>query len=105
MASRFTLFGAKGLSVPEAAELAGVVLGIELDLRESSYRGGPYFLHRYADGAEISIEGNVRDEEGVLVESGFPDYATLIYLNNSRSELEKTLSEVGKFDLLRTEVV
>ncbi|MFI9809988.1 hypothetical protein ACIHEJ_37775 [Streptomyces sp. NPDC052301] len=105
MKSRFTLLGAKGLKVPEAAELAGAALKIGLDLRESSYKGGEYFLHRYIDGAEISIEGNVRDEDGVLTESEFPEYSTLIYLNYSRSELEESLSDVREFDLLRSEAV
>ncbi|MEU3529161.1 hypothetical protein AB0E62_35825 [Streptomyces sp. NPDC038707] len=105
MASLFTLFGAKGLGVPEVGRLVSEVLGVDLEMRESSYKGGEYFTHRYADGAEISIEGNVLDEDDVHVEEGFPEYSTLIYLNYSRLELEERLSRVKELDLLRSETV
>lgn len=105
MASRFTLLGAKGLEIAQASRLVGVLLGIRLEMRDSSYRDGEYFLHRYSSGTEVSVEGNVRDEEGELTEPEFPEYTALIYLNYSRVELEGALSAVEDFDLLRVEIV
>ncbi|MEU6593682.1 hypothetical protein ABZ923_31470 [Streptomyces sp. NPDC046881] len=101
--ARFALFGFKNPDVSVVARLIGDALTVHLDMRESSYKGGEYFLHRDVGGMEISVEANVRDEEGVLAEPDHPDYPVLVYLNHSSLPAESRISEVDGLDLLRVE--
>ncbi|MCX4400557.1 hypothetical protein OG840_01755 [Streptomyces sp. NBC_01764] len=105
MPSRFTLYGAKDFTVADVADMVAAALNIKLSRRESSYKGGDYFLHRDEDGFEVSVEGHVRDEEGNFEEPDFPQYATFVYINHSLPGVEDKLATVQRLDLLRTEVV
>ncbi|MFI6404353.1 hypothetical protein [Streptomyces sp. NPDC050548] len=105
MAARFTLFGIKGLKVPDVAQLVAEALSVQLARRESSYKGGEYFFHRGADEVEISVEEHVCDEEGFQAEPEFSEYAVLVYLNYSRLDMEERLLTVKGLDLLRSESI
>ena len=105
MVARFKLFGAKGLEISEVAQLIAESLGLRMDLRESSYKGGEYFICRDESGAEITVERNALDEEGIRTEPEFSEYETLVYLNYGQVATEQVLSEVRELKLLRSETV
>ncbi|WP_158717553.1 hypothetical protein [Streptomyces sp. NRRL WC-3744] len=103
--ARFALFGFRDPDLPRVAHLIGDALTVHLDMRESSFKGGEYFLHRDVDGREISVEGNVRDEEGILTEPDFPAYAVLIYVNYSNLLAESRISKIDGLEFLRVEEI
>ncbi|MEV0982473.1 hypothetical protein [Streptomyces sp. NPDC049915] len=80
-------------------------LNVDFQVRESSYRGGEYFLHRGAAGLEISVETHACDEDGEYAEPAFTEYETLVYVNNSNPEVEGKMAAVTGLELLRTETV
>lgn len=105
MPSNFTLYGAKGLAPADVVRIIGPRLGVDFSLRDSSYKGGDYYLYRGDDGVEVSIEKHERDRDGMLGEPDFPQYSTLVYVNYARPEIDRELAAVDYLDLLRTEVV
>jgi hypothetical protein len=102
---RFALYGVDALTVSRVSLIVAAVLGVNFSLRNSSYKGGDYYLYRGMERLEISIEGNECDDEGVPVEPEFPLYAVLVYVNNSTDEVERKLSNLNELKLLRLEIV
>lgn len=105
MSARFSVFGVKNGHLASIAQLVGRSLDISLSKRESSYKGGEYYFNRSGDGVEISIERNVRDEEGGDAELDLSDYGVLVYVNYGSMEMEDRISGVAGLELLRVEDV
>jgi hypothetical protein len=105
MSNRFALFGAKDSNVTYVAESIGGKLHISLSRRESSFKGGEYYFHRSDAGWEISVEENVRDEEGYFTESAFSDCGTLVYVNYADADLEAVIAEISDLRVLRVEAI
>ncbi|MFD8489446.1 hypothetical protein [Streptomyces sp. NPDC059712] len=103
MASRFTVFGASDCTCSDVAASLGEALQINLSERESSFKGGKYYFTRGPDGVEISVERNVRDEEGVYSEPEFSKYKILVYVNYGRVDVDEAVAAISGLHLLRTE--
>lgn len=105
MSARFILYGMEGWALSEAARSIATVLGVDFSVRNSSYKGGDYYFYRGVGRLEISIEGNVCDDEDILTEPEFPQCGVLVYVNCSISEVEQKLSTLENLQLLRAETV
>ncbi|MEE1763539.1 hypothetical protein [Streptomyces sp. SP18BB07] len=105
MSARFILYGMEGWALNEASRSISTALGVEFSVRNSSYKGGDYYFYRGVGRLEISIEENVRDDEGILGEPEFPQFDALVYVNCSISEVERKLSTVEDLQLLRAETI
>ncbi|MGP3980039.1 hypothetical protein [Streptomyces sp. KR80] len=95
----------KRRGIADVAEILAASLGVEFALRESSYKGGEYYLYQGADGLEISIEAHWRDEDGILAEPDFPQFSVLVYVNHIITGMDEKLAAVDGLELLRCEVV
>ncbi|GAA4561238.1 hypothetical protein [Streptomyces collinus] len=105
MPARFALLGTKQTNIADVARSVGDALGRTLSLRESSYRGGEYFFNRDSDGTELSVEQNVRDEEGQYVEPEYSHYRVLVYVNYGNSAIERKVADIPGLHFLRVETV
>jgi hypothetical protein len=105
VSSRFIAFGAQGTNIEYVAQLIGEALGVDLSLRESSFKGGEYFFIRTGEGMEISVEQHARDEEGEYAESGFSNYGILVYFNYAPSGMEERGAALSGLRLLRVETL
>ncbi|MEV0204292.1 hypothetical protein AB0H97_03735 [Streptomyces sp. NPDC050788] len=101
----YTVYGVRRLAPRDVAEIVSAKLAADFTLRESSYKGGEYFIHRTADGVEISIEKQFSDEEGELSEPDFPEYATFVYVNRGKSEIDRQLNELDQLHQIRSEMI
>lgn len=69
---RFDLHGWRSLPLAQVAQRLTALLGIPLELHDSDYLGGEYY--RGGDDAveEPTVQPNVEDEDGYLMELDFP---------------------------------
>ena len=102
---RFDLYGSGSLSVHDIAQALDECGLATFTERESSYKGGVYFLHK-VNSEKISVQANGVDPEGFRAEPDFSDMSTLVYVSGSDrwTELEETFRAIG-LELLRTEQV
>jgi hypothetical protein len=105
MTKRFDLYGWTELSLDEAATQVRAALNVVLELHDSSYRGGDYYLWRSEKGEELIIQRNFEDEDGYLAEQDHPSYATLLYASGSDAETLAALANMPGLIRLRTEVL
>jgi hypothetical protein len=105
MPSRFILFGFNGDNVARVASAIRDSLRIGLTRRESSFKGGEYFFMRDSSGMEISVERNVRDEDGDFAEPDFQEYGILVYVNYSTSRVEEKIAALAGVNLLRIDTI
>ncbi|MFB6949048.1 hypothetical protein ACFV85_28340 [Streptomyces niveus] len=77
---KYFLYGATG-SMWEVVEDLSSALGVKFEERDSSYKGGKYFLAHGEGLQEISVESNWEDEEGFAAEPNFKEYPILVYFN------------------------
>lgn len=99
---RYILYGAKEPSAGEVAAAIERSLEVDLELRESSYKGGEYFRHRGESEWEVSVELNWRDEEGILAKPKFPDFPVLVYLSEAPVEIEEIVDVVPQIRKLQS---
>ena len=78
-----------------------------MELHDSDYVGGEYYATPAGQSDEITIQANFRYDEGHFVEPDFPEYRTLLYVNeSSRWELlEQVLATLPGLKGLRREVL
>lgn len=105
MGSIFNLYGVSGMELAEVARILGGLLGVRLEERESSYRGGVYFRGELATDGEVLVQLNWADEDGELAEPEFPEFVILVYVNSVSAEMAGSISTSGKLSLLREEVL
>ncbi|MFC8727605.1 MULTISPECIES: hypothetical protein [Streptomyces] len=93
------------MELAEVARILGGLLGVRLEERESSYRGGAYFRGELAADGEVLVQLNWADEDGELAEPEFPEFVILVYVNSVSAEMAGSISASGKLSLLREEVL
>lgn len=103
MASRFHLYGSQGHSLKATAHAVSDALDVDLELRESSYKGGEYYYGATTEGFKVTVENNWEDEEGELVEPEWPSFKILIYTEMLTADGERTMSAVPHVTPLRIE--
>ncbi|MGP3949614.1 hypothetical protein [Streptomyces sp. 7N604] len=105
MGHRYYLYGSRGMSLTELRDALELSLEASFELRDSSFKGGHYFLSRAQDFEKMTIETNWTDEEGYLAEEQFPDYSTLLYVTDPTDRVLTVLSDTSSLHRLRMEEV
>lgn len=101
----YILYGSK-VSLTKAKEILEELLTLQFEARESEYQGGEYFHAGCMIAESFELKRNVDPFDGDPVEMNFPEFPTLLYINeSSRSEeLIKSLALADRdFILLRHE--
>ncbi|MGQ0520791.1 MAG: hypothetical protein ACT4PX_06550 [Actinomycetota bacterium] len=101
--SRFELYGWRDVTLRKASELLSAAIGARFELHSSDYLGGDYFRGTGPDGARITVQPNVADDEGYLIEQDFPEHRTLVYLSDDEDGPGWSLDLDG-LELLRSEL-
>ncbi|MFG2677366.1 hypothetical protein [Streptomyces sp. NPDC048445] len=81
------------------------VLSLNFEERDSSYKGGEYFLARDERVQEVTVESNWEDDEGFMSEPNFKEYSTLVYFNGISDEAWELPSGLRWIVLLRVEEI
>ncbi|MER7990528.1 hypothetical protein ABTY53_33825 [Streptomyces noursei] len=105
MSDCFILYGAQIGDLAAIANLVAERLGVEFTQKESSYKGGLYYLFKDANRLEVSIESNFEDEEGYLSEPDHPSQRTLVYINYADQAVKRLLATEVNLHLLREEEI
>lgn len=84
------LYGFRSIDLSNIAKELERAFGLNLTARESSYRGGVYYLHRTPGKEELILQSNVDPSEGGAAEPRFADYPTLLYVSTDRPERIKS---------------
>ncbi len=74
------LYGSRSDDLETARVLAENALGIELDSRNSSYRGGDYYCKNLGNKDEILLQTNSDGEEGGWAEEDHKNFGVLLRL-------------------------
>ncbi|MER6386199.1 hypothetical protein ACWDBP_00220 [Streptomyces sp. NPDC001233] len=105
MVQRYCLFGSSGTDLREVCDALEISLGVSFVGRESSFKGGRYYLARAEEFEKITVEANWVDEEGYLAEGEFSAYSTLVYVTNPTGRVLSVLENSDYLQPLRTECV
>ena len=82
MSQRFETFGWRDGDVDEVAAKVGRMLFIQLEPRNSLYRGD-YYRWRGAGAADIILQENlIEEDDGLRTDDGFPEHVILLYASN-----------------------
>lgn len=103
MKSVYNLYGVSSLSLRELSSELSNLLNLDFSRRESSYKGGEYFIAAPTQGGEILVESNWTDEDGHLSEPQHSEFPVLVYANATSLHVRATISGSGSFVLLRSE--
>jgi hypothetical protein len=105
--STYDLYGSR-LPLANAKDYLENALKLRFEARESLYQGGAYFRATGEAAEHFDLKQNVDPFDGDPVESNFPSYPTLLYINSKSGralELEATLdAKPREFFLLKREV-
>lgn len=92
----FDLYGWKNGDLEKLKRQVEKVIGIELELHESAYHGGDYYLHGKLKEENFSLEYNKDLDEDEPSEADHPEYTVLLYVNRTRrSEELRDMIEAG----------
>lgn len=97
------MYGVESMDVRNAASALESLLGVRFHRRESSYKGGEYFLASFNSGGEITVEVNWVDEDGDLAEPEYANFSVLVYANKVNVGTLASISAAGLFTLLRSD--
>lgn len=86
--SSFDLYGWKNGDLEVLKRKIENVLGIELELHESSYHGGDYYLYGKIEEENYSLEYNKDLYEDEPTEADFSEYIVLLYVNRTKRSKE-----------------
>ena len=96
----FDLYGWKTGDLENLKYKVENVIGIELELHESVYHGGEYYLHGKLEEENFSLEYNKDLDEDEPNEADYPEYTLLLYVNRTtRSEDLRKIIETGIEDV------
>lgn len=101
----YILYGSK-VSLTKAKEILEELLTLQFEARESEYQGGEYFHAGCMIAESFELKRNVDPFDDDSVEMNFPEFPTLLYINESSKseELIKSLALADRdFILLRHE--
>jgi hypothetical protein len=104
VAVRFNLYGCPDLSLDVVARRVARALAVPLESRTSPVRG-VYYRWTGRNAADVLLQANVPDEEGVLVEPAHATFAALLYATGLDDEAYDALARVEGLCLLDAEVL
>jgi hypothetical protein len=98
--SRYELYGWKSEFLEDGAQVLSSVLGGRAEPHDSLYLGEYY--HVLVQGIdELTVQPNLEDDEGYLIEPDFAEYQTLVYVTGATDEHREAIKRIGGLDLLR----
>jgi hypothetical protein len=101
---RFNLYGSPDLPLAVAAERVARALAVPL-ARSTSRLRGIYYRWTGPEAADVVVQANVRDDEGVLVEPDQPMHVALVYATGLDDAGYQALARVEGLRLLDAEVL
>lgn len=103
---RYDLYGSRDLDLEELEARVPQQLGLEFTAHESSYWGS-YSLWGDPVGEQIRITSNFVDEDGDLLEEGFPGYRSFVHVDRSLQPdiIAERLLGIEDLQHLRTELL
>ncbi|GFM53516.1 hypothetical protein K5D38_21275 [Pseudomonas cichorii] len=103
----YDLYGAEKSCLLSARSELERALGETFEERDSSYQGGIYYMWGRSDSENFVFKLNIDPFDGDPVEQDYASYKVLLYVNatNRSSDIEKLISQVSVFKLLRHEVL
>ncbi|MGW0926055.1 hypothetical protein ACWD3J_44565 [Streptomyces sp. NPDC002755] len=87
-----------------ARDLGGL-LGVDLECRESGYKGGEYYRTPRGVKGKVAIQSNWTDGEGYLAEPNYPEYSVLIYVSRAEDHILDTVARLEDIILLKSEEI
>jgi hypothetical protein len=84
----FDLYGWKNGELEKLKSQVENVLGIGLELHESAYHGGEYYLHGKLEEENFSLEYNKDLDEDEPTEADHSEYTVLLYVNRTKRSKE-----------------
>jgi hypothetical protein len=99
---RDQLYGWRHADLTRAAQQVSRALGVSLELRISTLRGGDYYIWRGERGAEIIVQLNFRDEYGEFEVPRFPAYPVLLYASGLSQLAYEVLGQLDAVELLES---
>jgi hypothetical protein len=104
VAVRFTLYCGPQLPPAVAARRVARALGRTLESRTSSLRG-PYYRWTGSGAADVLVQANVPDDDGVRIEPECPAHAALVYATGLDEADYQALAAVEGLRLLDSDVL
>jgi hypothetical protein len=104
VAVRFTLYGCPDLPLDAVAGRVARALAVPLETRSSRLRG-TYYRWIGREAADVLVQANVPDEDGVLMEPAQAPHAALVYATGLDDAGYEALARVDDLHLLEEEVV
>lgn len=99
------LFGAAAQELDVARAAVENALGAVMEMHESEYRGGDYFLLE-KEGAKLVLQTNFTEDDGEVTEAEYPDAGVLLYVDGESGAVDGLVTLVAEhlssFRLLRT---
>jgi hypothetical protein len=99
---RDDLYGWRHSDLTRAAQQVSRALGVDLELRLSSFRGGDYYTWSSPNGAEIIVQQNYRDEHGQFEVPRFPAHLVLLYATRLDEHAYEVLGQLDGMELLES---
>jgi hypothetical protein len=107
----YLLYGAQNVSVDDFGQDVGRALGMEVELRDSSYLGA-YVKCIGPQADYLTIQPN--EVDGELIEEDFKEYSVLVYVSNVNGKnidkeartgmVKEVFSSIPKLVLLKEEI-
>jgi hypothetical protein len=101
---RFNLYGCFDVPIDVVARRVGRALGVRMERRSSGLRG-IYFRWTGPEAADVLVEANVADEDGVLIQPGHPAHGALVYATGLHDADYGALAHVEPLRLLDQDVL
>ena len=104
--SLYELYGWRSMPLKQGAELLAAATGLTFNPHESDH-GGEYYRSAGWDRERITIQDNVaEDEDGsFLMESDFPEFTTLVYVNERDEWGPDVTIDIEGLELLWTRTI
>jgi|tagenome__1003787_1003787.scaffolds.fasta_scaffold20502568_2 hypothetical protein len=100
----FHVYAWLGGPVPVAADRLRTVVPLSLVRRQGALRG-EYYRWSGEDGADLLVQANVVDEDGVPLEPLAPAHASLVYATGLPGDVHAALDNIGVLTPISADVV
>jgi hypothetical protein len=101
---RFALYCGPHLPIAVAARRVARALSVPLEVRDSPLRGA-YYRWTGSGAADVLVQANVPDDDGVRLEPECPAHAALVYATGLDEAGYQALAEVAGLYLLDSDVL
>ena len=100
----YDLYGSLSVEIDAMKSRLEIALGIKFEARESGHQG-EYFQSGSISGEHLVLKLNTDMLDSEPAELNFPEYAVLLYLNDTprAAELQEVVERIGDLVLLRHE--